>query len=146
MKISTDKQLELLKELKERLNAFSLLREFSQWILVFVLLGIGVIVAIALGELLFFFLVIGLFFLFEFLGIKLTQTVPTRSDIAHEICSLMDECLAEDPENNRKIGEVILSTVSIYDNNRPLYRRFIARFPEMKSFKLWYISGYKGSP
>ena len=146
MEIFTDRQFEALKALKERLNSFSIIREFSVYIFVVLLLIVGAILAIALGEILFMILIVGGGLLAEFVGLKIIDTKPHRKDIAYEICALMDECLAEDSENNRKIGQVILSTVSIYDNNRPLYRRFIARFPEMKSFKLWYISGYKDSP
>ena len=145
MRISTDKQLELLNELKERLNAFSVVRDLSIWLFVVLLLIVGAILAIALEEILFMILVIVGGCLIGFIGLKIVDTTPHRKDIAYEICSLMDECLAESHEKNRKIGSTIISTVSIYGNNRALYKRFVAQFPVMKSFKLWYICGYKGS-
>lgn len=141
----TERQQEILSELNERLNSYSLIREFSLWIFIGLLFVIGAIIAIALGELLFTALIIGGGLLAEFIGFKVIDTKPYRKDIYLSICSLMDECLAQQTESNRKIGNSVISTVQVYNNNLELYRRFIKQFPEMKSFKLWYISSYRGN-
>lgn len=141
----TERQKEILSEINEQLNSFSVVREFSVWILVGIVFFIGAVLAIALGELLLIVLIIGGGLLFEYIGLKIIDTKPYRKDISLAVCALMDECLAQTVENDRKVGNTIISTVQIYGNNLALYKRFIIHFPEMRSFKLWYISLYRGN-
>lgn len=140
-----ERQNEILAEINKQLSAFSVVREFSVWVLVGILFFIGAVLAITLGELLLIVLVIGGGLLFEYIGLKLIDTKLYRKDIAFSLCALMDECLAQNYENDRKVGNAVVSTVQTYGNNLTLYKRFVARFPEMKSFKLWYICSYRGN-
>lgn len=137
------KECELLQEITTTLNAFSIMREFAVFILVGVSFLIGAIVAIALGETLFMLLIIGGGLLVEFIGLKVVDTKPNKSEFAYEVCLLMDNCLVESTEKYRKIGNTIVSSVSIYASNRDLYKKFVKVYPEMKSFKLWYLSSVK---
>ena len=137
------KEREILQEINHTLKTFNIFREFAVIIFVGLLFLIGAIVSIALGETMFIILIIGGGLLVEFIGIKIVDTKPNKSEFAYEVCSLMDNCLVESTDKYRKIGNTIISSVSIYASNRDLYKKFVKIYPEMKSFKLWYLSGVK---
>ena len=139
----TNKQTDILSSLKKQLNSFSLLREFSIWVILGIGFILGAIIAIALGEMLLMIIIIGGGLIVEHIGIKISDTKKNKQQYAYDVCLLMDDFLSESIEKDRKIGDVVISTAATLDNNRGLYKRFTKACPEMKSFKLWYLSGIK---